>query len=52
MERWTYRLLPYFSIMLNILLCWAFWEPRFGEVVVYSDKYATVIQLLLDFPLL
>jgi hypothetical protein len=52
MELWTDRLLPYFSIGINLMLCGWFVESGSGDkAVVYGAKYASAILQLLARPL-
>ena len=51
MERVTDRILPYFSIGINLMLCGSFVEPGTVEKALqYGGKYASVILHFLDLP--
>ena len=49
-ERWVDRLLPYFSIGINVMLCASFIEPSTVEKTVYG-RFASAILHLFDLPL-
>lgn len=52
MERCINRSLPYFSIGINVLLCWSMIEIGTDKAIVYGTRYASLILQFIDLALL